>query len=228
MELHHGETHVEAEQLATTGQQHQHHAAANPTSRYHLTATDPTRTFVMVMTREDHMTRLTIRKLSSDDFAPLAMLENDVFGAMGEAVLCPHYLRLCTEIFHESCFIALDGDRPVGYLLSFVNGRQAYCTTLAVIPEYQKTRVTVQLIGAFVRHIIDRVDECWFTVKEDNAPARALHRMLGASDVGRRVDFYGPGDERIVAKIDRATFERMRAKYERLGFVPPRVAERAA
>jgi len=43
----------------------------------------------------------------------------------------------------------------------------------------------------------------------------------------RRRDFYGPGDERIVSKIDRATLERMRDKYERLGFVPRRVAEAA-
>ncbi len=169
------------------------------------------------------MARTTVRNLCSEDFAALATLEQDVFGAMGEAVLCPHYLRLCTEIFHDLCFIALDGDRPVGYLLAFIKGRDVHCTTLAVIPEYQKTRVTVQLIGAFVRNIIDRVDACWFTVKEDNAPARAVHKMLGATEVGRRQDFYGPGDERIVAKIDRATFERLRGKYERLGFVPARV-----
>lgn len=169
------------------------------------------------------MNHYTIRALVSDDFAALAKLEKDVFGAMGEETLCPHYLRLCTEIFRDTCFIALDGDKPVGYLLSFTREREVHCTTLAVIPEYQRTRVTMQLIAAFVRKVIDTVETCWFTVKEDNAPARALHRMLGATEVGRRVDFYGPGDERLVSMIDRAAFERMRAKYERLGFVAPRV-----
>jgi ribosomal protein S18 acetylase RimI-like enzyme len=173
------------------------------------------------------MSRYTVRSLSSDDFTALATLEHDVFAAMGETVLCPHYLRLCTEIYRESCFLALDGDQPVGYLLSFVNGRETHCTTLAVVPAYQKTRVAVQLIGAFVRHVIDRVDVCWFTVKEDNTAARAVHAMLGAKEVGRRTNFYGPGDERIVSKIDRATLERMRDKYERLGLVPRRVAEAA-
>jgi ribosomal protein S18 acetylase RimI-like enzyme len=177
------------------------------------------------------MSRFAIRSVTSDDFAALSFMERDVFGAAGEAVLCPHYLRLCTEVFADSCFVAVDqhdADRPVGYLLSFVRDREAWCTTLAVMPEYQKSRVAVLLIGAFVRRIFDRVDTCWFTVKEDNAPARAVHRMLGAVEVDRKRDYYGPGDERLLAMIDRATFERMRPRYERLGLVPARVVSEAA
>lgn len=170
------------------------------------------------------MARYAIRTLTTDDFAALTQLERDVFGAAGEDMLCPNYLRVCTEIFAETCFLALADDQPVGYLLCFVKGREAWCTTLAIREAYQRKRVTPMLLGAFVRAIVARVDVCWFTVKEDNAAARALHAMLGATEVARRADFYGPGDERVVAKIDRATFEQLRPKYERLGLIDRAVA----
>src|SRR5262245_28847952 len=165
------------------------------------------------------MARYLVRSVTSADFTTLDQLERDVFGAMGEAVLCPHYLRLCCEFFADSNFVVFDGDIAVGYLLSFVRDdrREAYCTTLAVRAEYQRGRATAMLIGAFVRAISRRVDSCWFTVKDDNLAARLLHQMLGAEEVERRKDFYGPGDERIVSRIERAEFEKLRARYERLG-----------
>jgi ribosomal protein S18 acetylase RimI-like enzyme len=174
----------------------------------------------MQTTREENMTRIYVRSLSSQDFGPLRQLEAEVFGATGDDVLCPHYLRLCTEFFGDTCFLALADGIPVGYLLCFVRDREAYCTTLGVRTEFQRTRVTPLLLAAFVNTVIEKVDVVWFTVKPDNTPARALHRMLGASEVGTLQDFYGPGDERIVSKIDRNSFERLRAKYERLGLIP--------
>ena len=168
------------------------------------------------------MSAYTVKSLESSDFDTLMYLEEEVFGAEGESTLGPYYVRLCCDFFGRHCFLALHEGRAVGYLLSFVREREAYCTTLAVIPEFQGTRTVALLLRAFVSAIADEVDSCWFTVKEDNTGARALHASLGATEMGVRKGFYGPGDERIVSKIDAEAFNKLRARYERLGLIKKR------
>jgi ribosomal protein S18 acetylase RimI-like enzyme len=160
-----------------------------------------------------------IRRLRSDDFVELMRLESEVFGAAGEDVLGAYYVRLCCDFLNETSFVAMEDGRALGYVLCFVRGGEAYCTTLAVAPEHQGTRVALQLLRAVIGALVDRVDTCWFTVKEDNVAARALHAALGATETGIREDFYGPGDRRIVSRIDRRGFARMERRLQRLGLL---------
>lgn len=167
-------------------------------------------------------TGLRVRPLRSDDFAAIMDLERRIFSDDPPGELGPYYVRLCCDAFADCCFVVLDDEAIVGYLLSFIRGREVHCTTLAVLPAFQGSRAVALLLRAFVRRVIDVVDNCWFTVSPDNGAARALHATLGAEEIGVREDYYGPGDLRIVSRIDGTRFEALRRRYERLGLVETR------
>jgi len=177
--------------------------------------------------KEAAMSEYSVRNLSSDDFAAIMSLERCIFGDEPPGVLGPYCVRLCCDVYAPTCFVAFHGDEPVGYLLCFTRGREAHCTTLAVVPEYQGSRVVAMLLRGFVRAIVDEVDACWFTVSPDNAAARALHATLGAREVASFLDYYGPGDRRILSCIDATRFDALRSRYQRLGLVGPRAVEQA-
>ncbi len=164
--------------------------------------------------------RYSIRSLESADFRHLQRLEEEIWAGDDAGKLCSHYLRLCTEMYPEWCFLALDGDRPVGYVLNFPKGKVNYCATLAVHPEFQKSRVNYLLIRAMVKKLlVEEMEECRFLVEPDNHDARSVHEALGARVVSEVRDFYHPGDLRLWSVINKDDMERIRVRYTRLKLV---------
>jgi ribosomal protein S18 acetylase RimI-like enzyme len=164
--------------------------------------------------------RYEIRTLVSEDFYHLQELERQIWSGDATGTLCPYYLRLCTELYADWCFLALEGDRPVGYVLNFPKGKVNYCATLAVLPDYHRTRVNYLLIRAMVKKLLEEdMEECRFLVEPDNRDARSVHEALGARVVRTVDDYYHPGDRRLWSVINRDDLERIRARYTRLRLV---------
>jgi len=154
-----------------------------------------------------------VRNLQRSDYPALVALQNRTQPAADRGATGSRFLRICCESFNNTCFVATSGGDPVGFLLCFVRDREAYCTTLEIAPEYRDSPVVLELLGRFVAAIADRVDSCWFTVAHDDAAARALHKMLGAREIGVRVAYAGPGEDMISLRVDRARFEEMGAAF---------------
>jgi ribosomal protein S18 acetylase RimI-like enzyme len=167
------------------------------------------------------MPEYDVRALVPSDFETLMFLEQSMFGDKGEKTLGPFYVRLCCDFFGDTCLLALCDGRPVGYCLTFVRGREAYCSTLALAAEHQRTRLVHRVVQSLVVTLASRVDALWFTVHESNADARALHATLGARETAVHDAYFGPGEARIVSRIDRVAFERLRTRMARLGLLGP-------
>jgi ribosomal protein S18 acetylase RimI-like enzyme len=164
--------------------------------------------------------RYDVHPLTTADYPHLRRLEREIWGSDEVGELCPYYLRLCTDFYSDWCFVAMDGDRPAGYVLNFPKGKVNYCATLAVHPDYQKTRVNYLLIRAMVRKLIEEdMEECRFLVEPDNQDARSVHQSLGARVVEEVHDFYREGDTRLWSVIDKVDLERLRARYTRMKLV---------
>jgi ribosomal protein S18 acetylase RimI-like enzyme len=184
---------------------------------------------MQALTPNPEGSRYIVRPLESADYAHLRRLESEIWGGDATGQLCPYYVRLCTELYPDWCFLALDtqaegGPRPAGYVLNFPAEREgkrsAYCATLAVHPEYQKSRVNYLLIRAMVRKLIDaRVQECRFLVEPGNEDARSVHHALGARVEREVADYYHEGDTRLWSVITEEDLEKVRERYTRLKLV---------
>jgi ribosomal protein S18 acetylase RimI-like enzyme len=164
--------------------------------------------------------RFSVRALETTDFEHLQRLESEIWSEDPTGQLCAFYLRLCTEHYADWCFLALEGDRPVGYVLNFPRGKVNYCATLAVHPEFQKSKVNYLLIRAMVVKLLQEdMEECRFLVEPDNQEARSVHESLGARVVGEVHDFYCKNDTRLWSVITKDDLERIRVRYTRLKLV---------
>ena len=96
-------------------------------------------------------------------------------------------------------WIAMEDDEPAGLLLARAAGDEAEILTLAVLPRWRRRGIGFRLVG----HLVDwattaRIARLFLEVAEENVGARALYERSGFSIVGRRNDYYAPGNDALL------------------------------
>lgn len=96
------------------------------------------------------------------------------------------------------------GMLPVGFVLARQAADEAEILTVAVARNYRGLGVGRQLMDAVLRDLhAARVKALFLEVDETNAPAVALYRRLGFTQVGSRPDYYPHGESRTGALVMR-------------------------
>lgn len=149
-----------------------------------------------------------IRALRSTDFEKLVLLEQqiDVEERGGSASLSSssYYLRMCCEHFQSTSFLLEQEGEPLGYLLAFVQGREAFCGAFGVRDAGTRTLTwTEQIVARFIAEVAPQVEVVWWTLPMEAAGKRALLQRLGAVEVEHRADFGGSGRGRVLARVSK-------------------------
>lgn len=88
-------------------------------------------------------------------------------------------------------FVALEGDRVVGYVGSQTVLGETDMMNLAVHPDRRRRGIARQLVVTLVEALAQRGSHSLtLEVRVSNEPARALYEQLGFSQVGRRPGYY--------------------------------------
>lgn len=123
------------------------------------------------------------------------------------------------DAFHEAherpetyaCRVAtvVDAEAPVvaGYAVLAIAGpdgdREADLQNIAVAPERQRRGLGRALLADAVAAARRRhACEIFLDVRADNGPAHALYRAAGFAEIGRRRDYYAPGQDALVLRLD--------------------------
>lgn len=93
------------------------------------------------------------------------------------------------------------GTRPVGMAICRAAGAEAEILTLGVIPNCRRAGVAVRLVGECRLMAADAgAAQLFLEVAADNTAALALYAGRGFRQVGRRENYYGPGNNRGTSK----------------------------
>lgn len=143
-----------------------------------------------------------IRKIEPDDFKHLLVIESESF----DSGYSPYFIKMIPILYGNTSFIAVKGRSAQGYGMAAIeqgNPRRAWLMSLAVRPKYRGAGLGEKLITHILKSLAEaKVSDVLLTVTPNNTKAVDLYQRLGFDTVKLLQDFYGPGEDRLLMKIN--------------------------
>lgn len=91
--------------------------------------------------------------------------------------------------------------KPVGFLMMRFGGGEAEILTIAVDKKHQSKGIATKLLQEIWGKLaLQKVEEVFLEVAENNVPAIMLYTKLGFKQVGTRKSYYGMGLNALILK----------------------------
>lgn len=133
------------------------------------------------------------RDANVDDAADLAAMRAACFDKTWE-------VKEFTELLKKPDMICLIIPQTA-YAIAQCIPPEAELITIAVVPEFRRQGIAENLLQQIWQTLQDRdIHLLHLEVNEKLAAARALYEKLGFTAVGRRADYYGPGQDAILMR----------------------------
>ena len=139
---------------------------------------------------------MRLRQMAEDDLARVIELEQAIFPEPWDA----DCFRRGGSAPDGFAFVAEVDGVVAGYLVAW-NDRGVHITNLAVAPECRNRGVGTALVdkaGDFGESRCAR--ELWLEVRERNLAAQQFYLHLGFRPSGRRVSYYGNGEDALLMR----------------------------
>ncbi|HEU0117290.1 MAG TPA: ribosomal protein S18-alanine N-acetyltransferase [Alphaproteobacteria bacterium] len=138
-----------------------------------------------------------IRPVTKSDAEALTRLHAESFS---DAAWSKTQIEGTLALTSTQGWIAIEDDKPAGFILCQVAQEQSEILTFCVAPEFRRKKLGERLL----LHARDsvRLKGClslFLEVAADNKAAVALYKKLGAKQIGKRPNYYHKADSQIDA-----------------------------
>lgn len=142
----------------------------------------------------DNMT-VTYRAIEQNEFAMMAQLEQQCFGAHA---LPDFFFRQCYDCWPKGCFAAFKEQKMQAFLILAQSETQdiGWILSVAVLPELQGQGIGRKLLTQLLEQ--QNYARVRLTVDPKNPAALRLYQSLGFSKIAEEADYFGPNQTRWV------------------------------